>query len=370
MKKDIKNIELLNALKNLEITETRLDAPEHLLKDFKEHVYEYIGQDPETIKNRMAGLKKEDEFLLFSLLLGNIWQVTKLDQKKYLDQKLIIPDFLFAVKMPELDKDGLLMAQRFFVEVKKMKKGEDDFYISLKYYEKIKLYADLYSFPLYFAIQMDNKNPAWFLVLAETFEKYGKIQKRKVNNRKEKCFVIKGVELLNYDYSGMLLSNYLTWVPEGLKIDFKFDNLSEENYSEVINVKAVYENKSKVANFEDEKVLDSIFLKICNYLRASNTIKGAYTEIIDKNDKIIKWQTDIGFWILYYHLVLSCYVYVRNQIEKDKNPKNIDNIPYFLETFSTLDLKIAMMIKHVIHQMAQKNMIKPIKMIPKLISKE
>lgn len=365
MKKDIKNIELINALKNLETTEARLDAPEHLLKDFKEHIYDYIGQDHETIKNRMDGLKKEDEFLLFSLLLGNIAQVTKLDQKKYIDQKLIIPDFLFAVKMPELDKDKLLMAQRFFVEVKKMKKGEDDFYISLKYYEKIKFYADLYSFPLYFAIQMDNKHPAWFLILAETFEKYGKIQKRKVNNRKEKCFVIKGVELLKYDYSGILLSNYLTWVPEGLKIDFKFDNLSEKKiHDKVINVKAIYENKSKVAKFEDEKVLDSIFLKICNYLRNSNTIKGAYTESIDKNDKTIKWRTDIGFWIFYYHLILTCYLYLRNEFEKDSNPENVNNIPYYLETFSNLDTGLVYAIKSVIEEMVQKNMLRPIKMTP------
>ncbi|MBW4256597.1 hypothetical protein KTG15_02675 [Methanobacterium sp. YSL] len=369
MKREIKNIELLNALKNLEITESRLDAPEHLLKDFKEHVYDYIGQDPETIKNRMAGLKKEDEFLLFSLLLGNVSQATKLDQKKYIDQKLIIPDFLFAVRMPELDKDGLSMVQRFFVEVKKMRKGEDEFYISLKYYEKIKFYADLYNFPLYFAIQMDNEHPAWFLVLAETFETYGEIQNRKVNNREEKCFVIKGVELLNHDYSGMFLSNYLTLVPAGLKIDFMFDILSEETYGNVIDVQMAYE--SKVVSFGDEnELLGSIFFKICNYLRACNKIEGAYAEIVDKNDKTIKWQTDIDFYILYYHLILSCYLYIKNQVEEDKNPKNIDNIPYFLETFNELDNKIVMMIKYVINQMAQKNMIKPIKMIPKLISKE
>ena len=312
----------------------------------------------------MEGLRKEDEFLLFSLMLGNILQVTRLEQKKYIDHKLIIPDFLFAVKMPELDKEELLVAQRFFVEVKKMRKGENEFYISLKYYEKIKFYAALYNFPLYFAIQMDNEHPAWFLVLAETFEKYGEIQSKKVNNRKEKCFVINGVELLNYDYSGILLSNYLTLVPAGLKIGLKFDTLSEEKtYSNVINVQMTYE--SKVVNFEDEnKLLNSIFLKICNYLRACNKMKGTYTEIVDKNDKTIKWRTDINFYILYYHLILSCYLYVKNQIEEDSNPKNIDNIPYFLETFNELDNNIVMMIKYVINQMAQKNMIKPIKMIP------
>jgi hypothetical protein len=93
-------------------------------------------------------------------------------------------------------------------------------------------------------------------------------------------------------------------------------------------------------------------------------MKGTYTEIVDKNDKTIKWRTDINFYILYYHLILSCYLYVKNQIEEDSNPKNIDNIPYFLETFNELDNNIVMMIKYVINQMAQKNMIKPIKMIP------
>ncbi|AEG18267.1 hypothetical protein [Methanobacterium paludis] len=371
MKKGIKNIELISTLKSLEIIEKQIETPKNVLKDFKEDIYSYIGQDSETIRKRMDGLKKEDEFLLFSLMLGNILQVTRLEQKRYIENKLIIPDFLFAVKMPEqVDNKKPLMALRFFVEVKKMRKGEDEFIISLKYYEKIKAYAELYSLPLYFAIKMDNEHPAWFLVLSESFEEYGKIQKRKVNGRIDKCFVIKGVELLNYDYSGILLSNYLTLIPAGLKIDMEYDNISKKGYGEVISVKSTYENDFKKVKFNDKnKVLDSIFLKICNYLKACNHIKGGYAEIIDENEKNTKWQNNIDFWILHYHLILSCYLYLRNQCEKDKNPENINNISYYLETFSKFDSTLVLMIRDIINEMEQKNMIKPIKMIPKVIKK-
>ena len=63
--------------------------------------------------------------------------------------------------------------------------------------------------------------------------------------------------------------------------------------------------ESKVVNFEDEnKLLNSIFLKICNYLRACNKMKGTYTEIVDKNDKTIKWRTDINFYNLCIYIII------------------------------------------------------------------
>jgi hypothetical protein len=57
--------------------------PENDFNSIKSHIHNFIGQDTNTIKNRMNGLNKEDEFLLLFLILGNILQVTRLDQKKY-----------------------------------------------------------------------------------------------------------------------------------------------------------------------------------------------------------------------------------------------------------------------------------------------
>ena len=148
----------------------------------------------------------------------------------------------------------------------------------------------------------------------------------------------------------------------------KYDNISskEKIYGEVISLKATYEDNFKKVNFDDEnKVLYGIFLKICNYLKECNRIKGGYAEIIDENEKITKWETNIDFWIFHYHLILSCYLYLRNQIERDRNPENINNISYYLETFSDLDNILVLMIRDIINEMAQKNMIKPIKIIPK-----
>ncbi|MCE7698158.1 MAG: winged helix-turn-helix domain-containing protein [Methanobacterium paludis] len=62
-------------------------------------------------------------------------------------------------------------------------------------------------------------------------------------------------------------------------------------------------------------------------------------------------------------------LYLRNQCEKDKNPENINNISYYLETFSKFDSTLVLMIRDIINEMEQKNMIKPIKMIPKVIKK-
>lgn len=367
--KKIKNIELLHFLKDLKTINSQVELPEESFDCMMNHIHKLIGQSQDTIEKRLEGLNIEDEFLLYSLILGNILQVTRLDQKNYTENEFIIPDFLFAVKLPEMNKENLPIAQRFFVEVKKMKEGEEEFIISLKYFEKIKSYAELYSLPLYFAIKMDNKHPAWFLVFADTFEEYGNIEKRKINNRFEKCFVINGVELLNYDYSGLWLSNYLVLVPSGLKIDIKYgnDTSKQKTYNDIINLKMTYENEFKEALFEVEnKVIDSVFLKICNYLKACNIIEGGYKELIEEDDeKIIKWQTNIDFFILYYHLILTCYLYLKNECERGKNPENINNIPYYLKTLSDFDNNLVMMIKYIIREMAQKNMLKPIKMIPK-----
>lgn len=367
--KKIKNIELIHFLKDLKTINSQVDLPEESFEGIIDYIQKLIGQSPNTIEKRLEGLNKEDEFLLLSLMLGNIFQITRLDQKSYIKNELIIPDFLFAVKIQEqINKKTHPIVQRFFVEVKKMRKGEDEFIITLNYLKKIKSYAELYSLPLYFAIKMDNDHPAWFLVGTNTFEEYGNIEERKINNRLEKCFVIKGVELLNHDYSGLWLLNYLVLVPSGLKIDMKYNyGISKhETYGEVIKVKMQHGHDFKEALFEDKnKVVDSTFLKICNYLKDCNKLEGGYTEIVEKDGNIVKWQTNIDFFILYYHLILTCYLHLRNSYERGKNPKNINNIPYYLKTFSNLDNVFVIMIKDVINEMAKKNMLEPIKMVPK-----
>jgi len=366
--KKISNIELVHFLKELKTVNSQADLPEASYDGIVNYIHELIGQSSDTIRKRIGGLNKEDEFLLYSLLLGNILQVTRLDQKNYNNNKIIIPDFLFAVKVPEeMNNKNQPMAQRFFVEVKKMRKGEDEFVISLKYLKKIKSYSELYGLPLYFAIKMDNTHPVWFLVFADIFEEHGKIEDRKINNRFEKCFVITGVKLLKYDYSGLWLSNYLLIVPSGLKIDTAFnkDVSNKKIDDEIINVKMRYGEKFKEGLFEEhEVVLDSIFLKICNYLKSCNNIEGCYQVQIEENGKIIKWETKIDFYIFYSHLILTCYLYIKNELEKDKSLNNFNNIPYYLKTFSDFDNTIVMIIKSIINDIAQKEMLKPITNVP------
>src|SRR3972149_3349449 len=117
----IKSIEILNQLKDFLNFSKIIELEEGIENQVRKAANEKIGQDEETIKKRLSGLSKEDEFVLVSLLLGNALQVTRLSQQKITsDSSYQIPDFLVSVRVPKiLDKDQD-KAQRFFVEVKKL----------------------------------------------------------------------------------------------------------------------------------------------------------------------------------------------------------------------------------------------------------
>lgn len=364
MKENIRKIEWISLLKDLEIKNKEMKMPEKDYNNIKSHIHSIIGQDKETIQNRINGLNKEDEFLLLFLILGDLLQVTRLDQKKYVKNHFVIPDFVFTINNSnQLINKKPQMPQKFIVEVKKMKKGEDEFIITLEYYKKIKSYAELYELPLYFAIKMDNGYPAWFLVLANTFKDHGKIEKRKVNNRNQECYVIDGVELLNYDCLGLLFLINLVLVTSGLTIETRYDNV-KLNYKnrKAINLKIKSGNEVKESSFEEENIVEgTIILKICNYLKNCNTIKNGYQETIIDSKNSILWQNEINFYILFHHLVLTLYLYLRDQCEMDTIKNNVDSIPYYLETFSDLDRGISNLIKYIIYDMFKKNILVPIK---------
>jgi hypothetical protein len=80
------SIDLLNKYRDFENITTRAGVRPELIKNVKKEVTEKIGQSESVIEKRLAGLGVEDEFMLMALILGNVEQLTPLEQKQYVTQ--------------------------------------------------------------------------------------------------------------------------------------------------------------------------------------------------------------------------------------------------------------------------------------------
>lgn len=374
MTKKIKNIELIHFLKDLKAIKNRVGLPEESFENIVKHIHEIIGQTSETIENRLEGLSKEDEFLLISLILGNTEQITRLDQKVHIKTDYVIPDFLFAVKVPEsVINTEIPLAQRFFIEVKKITDESQEFIITLEYLNKIENYSKLYNLPLYFAIKVNLSTLSqWFLVSSNILKEKSKIENRKIFNRKKKqnCFVFDILDMIKYNYLSLWLSDYSIGIQEGFKINKTYTNnqkgyIHEKNLGTLISVEATVNKIHKKVFLREADLRNALFLYVCK-----NLSEGQVKSYKTKNNIIISYQADQNYLIPFYHVILKTWLYMKNQIQKREGIPETNDIPYHLNTFSDIDYQIIFLIKDILSEMSNEDLITLIKLIPNHVSRE
>lgn len=362
--KPIRNIELIHFWKRLELLNERMKLPSRAVQDLKECIISKIDQEPEIIEKRLKGLYEEDEFLLFSLMLGNLVQITKLDQKRYVSNDYSIPDFLVATKIPfrnEEEKNPL------FVEAKKLPEDAEEFVTYISDFNKLNIYTQLYSIPLYFAIKINLPNfSKWLLISADTLVQESKVEERIIRgSRKESAYVANVLELLKHDFLDLWFSNYTVIIDKGFKIIKDYSKIEKssipaESLGFLVGVTCEFKEKHEAVVFKEGSLngRDLLFLLVCKYLARGKEIK-------EKDDELTKiiYEAESKYIIPFYHVILNTYLHI-----KDKKQKATDelkaSIAYYLESFSEDDHILIALIKDVIFEMQETGLLKLITMIP------
>lgn len=361
----------INDLKKIREIKTKHGFDTTTLFNLEKVILDKIDQPKNTIDKRLRGLEMEDEFLLLLLMVANIEQVTRLEQKRYTNsKKYTTPDFLLSVPVPkEISDDKNPQVQRMFVEVKKCKDNESEFNITLKAYNKYKNFAELYSLPLYFAIKFNSDYcKQWFLIPSEVMEKFSIKTKKVIYGREQDCFSIDITEILKKDFFGLWLNNHTILLKKGTVITRTYDksavrsNIFANNIGTLIKHKIEYNNKTVERDLlRKEGFLESfIFSTILRQLS-----HGKKKTKKDKDVTTIIFMADNNYFISYYNIILESYLYLRPQF-KEKFKETDDTPEFYINNFSDFDKSLMAHIKNVYYELVNTNIIQPCTFMPSL----
>lgn len=327
------------------------------------------------LRKRLRGLEMEDEFLLLLLMVAEIEQVTKLDQRQIENkEKYTVPDYLLSVILPkEMGKTEQPMAQRMFVEVKKCKENEFEFYITKQAFQKLRYYSQLYTLPLYFAIKFDTSNiKQWFFISGKVIEKFGKQKIKKVNNRNQDCYVISIEDILKKDMSGLWLNNHVALLSKGTVITKLYDksitkaNMIDKKLGALISHsiefkdKKIDKNLTKKDLFIEAGVFSTLLKKLSQGKRKQK-----------KSDKKteITFTADNNYFVPYYYIILETYLHLRQQF-KQTLKENDSSIEYYINNFSDFDRNLLNFVKKGYYDLVNNGLLFPVKMMPNLKNEE
>jgi len=368
--KNITTIELLNFLKQLRLLNERIDLPVNSYNEIEKAILDEIGQSKETITKRLEGLKAEDEFLLMCIVLGSMDNVIPLPQKKYLDKEYTIPDFLISIKKDKELNNLINNHDTILVETKKMRENEKEYVISMNYMDKLKEYAQILNYPLFFAIKanlVEYNFFQWMLVPSTFIENKGIIKKTKIHGgRNEKCYVIDVLDLLTNDHSGLWFYNYSIMLQKGTQYIRNYTKnkktcLRDEKLGYITKISLKRGDYSKIAEFS-ESIDDNrnlVFYELCGFL-CSGTVK----EIKGDDSSSVVVEADYNYYIPFYHILVKTYLEIRKDFYMAVDGIEIDDISYYIENFSIMDQNIVAYIKDIMFELEKLNIVMIIRVMP------
>lgn len=367
---DIQNLKKIREIK------TQYGFTKDYVTEIEKKILEKLNNPNHNLNKRIKGLEIEDEFYLLTLLMKNVEQITKLEQKQIINQKkYTVPDFLLSVVAPkELHSEKIPQAQRMFVEVKKCKEGENDFIITKKAYQKLKYYAELYSpIPLYFAIKFDNEiSKQWFFISSKILVSFAKMETRKIINRNQECYVMSITELLKKDLSGLWFASHFCLINKETIVTKTYDKsmkefqIYEENLGALTKLSINYKNNSVCEKIPKNNlpIETMVFFALLKRLA-----RGKEEKKCQNNINIISFQADENYFIPYYHIILDSYLHIRQQFQNIQD--ECDNtIEFYSNNFSNIDKNIILYIKKVYSDLVNSKVIFPIKMNPNFEEKQ
>ncbi len=363
-----RSIEFVEALKEVEVLGQRTIIPPQLSKLVRQGIAQKLGQSRRDIEKRLAGLRAEDEFMLLSLLLGNVEQATRLNQKQLVNWVTYgVPDLLITVRFPkQFTRDERRIYQRFFVEVKTTE-DQRVFLLAEDVFEKLVKFSQLYRpVPLYFAIRLGPAgSPGWYLVSADSLLKTSRRVRANVRGREEDCFSVDVVDLLKEDFTGMWLSNYAVLIPKGFIIKTVYSDTGEgtifdEKYGRLVRIEVRGSRAQKV--FEVRPGVENILLQeVLRRLQVGD-------ELVKQTStgREVTYVCDVDYFLPFYWLVLSTYLDMREKFEPYvvKRPSRKPTVDYFLHAFSDFDRNLCSAIRNVIWKLQEDGLILAIRMIP------
>jgi hypothetical protein len=322
------------------------------------------------IDRRLAGLRAEQEFMLLALILGNVEQITPLDQKQFVDRKKYgVPDFLASVVVPKQFTEGRALVQRLFVEVKSTSQERENFLIPIEVHNRLMTFCELYKpIPLYFAIKAKalGINP-WFLLSAASVQMIGKIIKARPRGREEDCYSLSILDMPREDFSGLWLSNYAVYIPQGFRIRRFFDENSDSpvidnKYGRIAEIEATNADRQKRVSFEKENFTEDLF----SYVVLKRLTLGAEKVKKVGNGWEVVNETLTNYFVPFYWLVLDSYLDLREKFEPalTNTPNAEPTLSYFLDTFSEADQTIARGVRNCIWELHDSELILPMMMLP------
>jgi hypothetical protein len=366
-----RNIELVSALKQLDVYAQRKIVPPKLVEIAQEEISQKIGQSKQHVERRLAGLRAEDEFRLMAILLGNVEQITPLVQKQLVNwTRYSVPDFLMSVRVPKqfVGPDRTLI-QRLFVDVKTVDGNKGVFLLPVEMFDRLMTFSQLYQpIPLYFAIRMGKAgSPTWYLISSAALLKVSKKDIASVRGRKEDCLSSQLVELLLEDLSGIWLANYNVMVPKGFTCTIEYSDSGEgpvydDKYGRLVRLHASTSAGKMVIEFQ--KGMDFKYLLLQEILRRLQ-VGEIIVEELPGGRKVI-CKCDVNNSVPFYWLVLDTYLDLREKFEplfesSTANP----TIDYLLDDFSDFDRNLAISIRNAIWKLYDDRLVVPIKMVPR-----
>ncbi len=337
--------------------------------NLEDEISKNITTAPVHLSNRLKGLEKEDEFLLILYLLADVEQITRLEQKKVFNKKkYTIPDFLIAVPIPKfLKKSEYPISNRMFIEVKKCKKESKEFLITKIAYKKLKNYSSLYEpIQILFAVMIDMPMiKQWFLISGKALEKYGKTERRRVNNRGQYCYVMDIAELAKYDLSGLWMNNYQCLLRKDTKITKIYDSsiekskFTDKRYGALVSYKLEIGDKEFEIKINESELIEAMPYSFLQEILSQGNIKRTKSGSITT----VQYICDEHYLIPYYRILLDCYLNIRKQFRKILNETD-DSPGFYINTFGDLDRNIVNAIKNSYFNLMDSGFITPIRMLP------
>ena len=367
-----RKIELIHGLKRFQSMAERASLPPELIQSTWQSMLAKIGQSRPIVERRLAGLSAEDELALILLLLGNAEQVTPLDQRQGVSsEKYSVPDFLVTVKVPEDMIAGEKLLQRFFIEVKTNRRGEDAIHVPIDSFNRLLNFSHLYGLPLYFSIRMKTKAfNNWFLISAVDLVRISKRGREAPRGRMEDCLSANFLDLLSADLSGIWFSNFTVVAPSGLQLHTSYSKTGkgpayDEKFGRLVKLEAKSNVGRLVIQFTEGQPFDDLLTE--QVLSRLPYEKTAIKELSDGVEVIRRCKNDC--WAPFYQLVLSTYLDVRPKFEEyiSKIPSKNPTITYLVESFSQFDQNLAAGIRNAIWRLYNERLILPIRMMPKKI---
>lgn len=365
-----KRVEMLKAINKLDSYGKSFRIPPEKILPLRGDLAAKISKDPTAIEKRLNGLRKEDEFHLISLILGNVEQITKLEQKDELENDFQIPDFLAAVKVPKQISARENMLQRFFVEVKKNPDGQFEFFVSKSYYKKLRMYCDVYTLPLYFAVKMNSDKhnfSQWFLIPGKAIEEKSKVEKRKIHGSKfDDCYVLAFNDLIQNNFFSLWMNNHLVYLLEGFTITKTYNpngqgSIYEPRLGKLEKIECSFKDKKKNLIYSKKtEPRDILFFVVLKKMAT-----GKETKTKESGRTKITYTTDGNYIKNFYHIVLSAYLDFRERMKPVLSESFETDITYFLDEFNKFDLSVVNLIKDIIFEMENIGLVMPVKDLPK-----